>query len=364
MMQPAVVILMVSLAVGAGFVIPGYMVAAILHANNKVLWSFPISLLALFWSAFAAEVLGLPVTLGVVGAILAGQMAAAAVLLWLTRNRTHAVPISRAHDCGYAKWARWLAVSALALLVAFVTVRAMLWPLSGYDTPFRWDFLAMRILDRHNFSFYPPLTSADYHLYFYTDGIAPIVSISYWWLYAAASAHLPALTGLLTGAQLAAILAFTSRIGRHLDSPRAGLLSACILGSSTLFARGISYGQETGLMALSLAAMLSILVDVANISSRTMILAGLAAALGSLAREYGCVVPIVGVAVVLWNRKGWKNAATLAGTAALVAGPWYLRNFLKTGNPIYSNRLDGLPVNPLHAAIFDFYKSQLGVSNW
>jgi hypothetical protein len=49
-------------------------------------------------------------------------------------------------------------------------------------------------------------------------------------------------------------------------------------------------------------------------------------------------------------------------TACAAAGPWYLRTLLLTGNPLFSDRLLGLPVNPVLAGIMDQFRAEFGVS--
>jgi hypothetical protein len=180
---------------------------------------------------------------------------------------------------------------------------------------------------------------------------------------------------MLVAGQLACILGFTYRIGRALGSPLAGLFSAAILGSSSLMVHSVAIGQETGLTAMAVAAMICAVVEgtrdakarpgvAAGPTWQTMVLAGLAAGLGALAREYCCAFPILGGIAVLWLGGRLKHAAILCATALLVAGPWYLRNLLRAGNPFYSERFGPFYVNPMHAALLDYYRTRLGVSTW
>jgi hypothetical protein len=95
-----------------------------------------------------------------------------------------------------------------------------------------------------------------------------------------------------------------------------------------------------------------------------MVLAGLSAAVGALAREYGWAFVGCGLVTLAWRRRGWKELLVFGLTACVAAGPWYLRTFWLTGNPLFSNRLLGLPVNPVQAATIDFYREKLGVGHW
>jgi hypothetical protein len=77
--------------------------------------------------------------------------------------------------------------------------------------------------------------------------------------------------------------------------------------------------------------------------------AGLAAGTGALAREYGLAYLALGAFALGWWRAGWRSLTVFVATAALVAGPWYLRNGLKTGNPLYPFDFAGLlPTNPVY----------------
>jgi hypothetical protein len=191
------------------------------------------------------------------------------------------------------------------------------------------------------------------------------VSFAYWWLYAAAGRYLPELTALFVVGQYAAVVWLTYRTGTALFSRRAGLYAVIVLATSLLFYRALAIGQETGLTALSMITITYFIVSAGEGTDyRAMVLAGLAAAVGALAREYGWAFVAYGVLVLVWRRRGWPEVAAFGLTALLLAGPWYLRTLLLTGNPLFSNRLFGLPVNPVHAAIIDSYRARLGVGNW
>jgi hypothetical protein len=346
-----------ALAAILGFVLPGYLLAGLLRSEGRWRWAFPLSLILLFWAVFAAGIFGLPVTGPVVGVLLIGEILVIRLLKkW--RRRSLSQNAKRAPMTALARRLLW----GLYPLVALVFLRTALWPLAGYDTSFRWDFLARQMLGEHSFRFYPPISAADYRIYFYTDGIPPLVSFSYWWLYTAAGGWHPPLTSLLVIAQLIAILWFTYSIGMKSHSALAGVLAAGILGGSTLFVHSVAIGQETGLTALSIAAMFDCVIG--RRDRPAMVLAGLAAALGALSREYGCAIPIIGAVAVLWLGGGWRNAAILVVTAAIAAGPWYLRNAVLAGNPLYSNRFGPFPVNAMHVAILDYYRTYIGVSTW
>jgi hypothetical protein len=83
-----------------------------------------------------------------------------------------------------------------------------------------------------------------------------------------------------------------------------------------------------------------------------------------LSREYGCAFAILGAVAVIWVGGRTKEVAILCAAAAIVAGPWYVRNALRMGNPFFSDRFGPFYVNPVHAALLDYYKTELGVTTW
>ena len=230
---------------------------------------------------------------------------------------------------------------------------------------FRWDFLAQKLLALGRFDFYPPLTPADFRTYFFVDGIPPLVSFTNWWLYASAGRYLPSLISLFVTAQFACTLVFVYGAAAALFSRRAGVLAAAILAACPLFFNSVVLGQETGLTALSIAATLYFIVTAREPDDvPAMVSAGLAAALCALSREYGWIALIAGVIALLWRRQPWKQVAVFAAVATAVAAPWYVRNWVLTGNPFYSLSFGNFAVNPIHAAILQHYKTLLGSQMW
>jgi hypothetical protein len=256
-------------------------------------------------------------------------------------------------------------LGAVGLIGVCLLLRCVLWPLTGYDNHWRWDFLARRVLELGRFDYYPPRAPQDFATYFYVDAIPPLVPFTYWWLYAAAGRNVAELTALPVIAQYALTAWLTYRTGAVLFSKRAGLLGVAALATSLLFYRAVAIGRETGLTALSMIALTYFIVSAGEGADyRAMVLAGLSAAVGALAREYGWSFLAYGLVTLWWRKRGWKEMLVFSLTACAVAGPWYLRTLLLTGNPLYSNRLLGLPDNPVHAAIMDFYREQIGVGGW
>jgi hypothetical protein len=351
-----------------GLVLPGYLLSRNL-GDQRSAWSTGLtsSIVIMFNVIFWIETVGSPIVPVRVFAVELGLSLALAIIWWLraARNESAKVAVPRVWQLDGSKTLGACAVMAAVLTGAAVLLRAWLWPLSGADVPFRWGFLPARILEAENFGFYPPITAEDFQHYFFTDGIPPAVSFVYWWIYGTACRIEPWLTFWFVTAQYAAIVFFTYALARRLGSPNAGWFAVAMLACSSRFSNNILIGQESGLLTLSLVALLYHVVTGCQENRwQHFILAGIAAGLGALAREYGWAMLIVGVVTVTWLRGGWRHAVILIATTVVVAGPWYTRTWGLTGNPFYSNSFFGTPVNPMHAAVMNYYVSMLGFKSW
>jgi 4-amino-4-deoxy-L-arabinose transferase-like glycosyltransferase len=197
------------------------------------------------------------------------------------------------------------------------------------------------------------------------DGIPPLVSFSHWWLYASAGRYLPSLTCVFAAAQFACTLAFTYGAASAVFSRRAGVLAAAMLAACPLYFRSVVIEQETGLTALSLAAMIYFVVTARPQNGvSAMVPAGLAAALCALSREYGWIALVAGAITLLWRRQPRRQIFVFAAVATAAAAPWYVRNWVLAGNPFYSLRFGPFAVNPIHDGILQYYKTVVGVNQW
>ena len=341
-----------------GLFLPGFFLAK--YLRHQLWWAsaFVLSLLVLFHSVFWLGVFGAHITLGTVLPCMVLTSAAA----WMCRR--HATPDKTPKSTPLSRQDRILLFSSglagLALLI-----RSAISPWAGFDSPWRWDFLAQRIFQLGRFDFYPPLTPADLRTYFYVDGIPPLVSFTNWWLYASAGRYLPWLICIFVTAQFVCTLAFTYGAASTIFSRRAGILAAAILAACPLYFRSVVIGQETGLTALSIAAMIYFIASARQSNDvPAMVAAGLAAALCALSREYGWIALIAGAVALLWRRAPLKQVLIFAAVAAAGAAPWYVRNWIRAGNPFYSLRLGDFAVNPIHDGILQYYKLLLGFQQW
>ncbi len=337
-----------------GLFLPGYFTARLFRLKLWAASAFVLSLPILFHCIFWLGAIGVPIKVWSVAPLL---IAATGTLAWAQRK------FSPPHQKESAK-APWtgderILFAASAVVGLILLVHSARTPLVGQDTRFRWDFLAQLIAQFGNFNFYPPLHPADFRSYFFVEGIPPLVSFTHWWLYASGRGVFAGLICLRVAAEFIGTLAFTYGTASALFSRRAGVLAAAALAGSPLYFRSVFLGQETGLTALGVAAMLYFIV-----SARQPVPAGLAAGLCALSREYGWIALVAGVIALAWRREGRKAILVFGAVAAAAAAPWYVRNAILAGNPLYSLRFAAFAVNPIHDAILQFYKSRFGVQTW
>jgi hypothetical protein len=342
-----------------GLFLPGFFIAKYLRHGLWWASAFTISLLILFHCVFWLGVFHVPITLWTV---LPGLLAVTAVAAWCQGR--YAISAAPDPTPRFPLSDRLLLLGS-GLVGAVLLAHTAIAPSMGGDTPFRWDFLATRILALRKFDFYPPLVPADFHTYFFVDGIPPSVSFTNWWLYASAGQYLPSLTCIFVAAQFACTLGFTYGAAAAVFSRRGGVLAAALLATSPLYFRSVILGQETGMTALAIAATLYFVVTARRPSDvPAMVAAGLSAALCALSREYGWIAVIAGVIALSWRRQPVLQVVLFGAVAVAGAGPWYVRNWILTGNPFYSLKFANFAVNVVHDRILQFYSSALGVRQW
>lgn len=340
-----------------GFVVPGWFVARWSSLPLQLPAAFVGSLLILFHAVFWVGVAGFPVQLSTV---LPCLVAAALAGAWLTRRSAPPAPVDRQST----SLERTLVVSTTLVVVALLA-GATFAPLPGPDTMTRWDFLARRMLSVGSFDFYPPLSAADFRHYFFPDGIPPLVPFAHWWIHVSAGRPAAELTGVFSAAQLAATLAFVYGSARALFTPRAAFLAVAIAAASPLLLRAVLVGQEAGLLSLSMAGTLYFAsVARAPRDPRAVVMAGLAAGVGALAREFGWITVLAGALALAWRRLGPRSLALFGAVVLAVALPWYLRNWILAGNPFYPLRLAGFAVNPVYDALLEHGHAVLDVRTW
>ena len=257
----------------------------------------------------------------------------------------------------------WFALTLIPALTV-VGYRAIMQPLFGADTVFRWNFLAEEMFKRGTLAFYPPVTAMDYSIYSWPDGIAPTVSSLYFWVYSLTNVVRPVLTAPLIIFQFLLVLAAVYGIARQIASPRAAVIACSLVACSPIVLWSTAMGQESGLLTIALLALLLYFptsTATATANTLTTVAAGLAAALGGLAREYGLVFILFGLILGIIRRLPIRTIHLFLIVALLGSVPWYVRNWLRTGNPFFNLDVAGFfPVNTAHLALMKVYAGSYG----
>jgi hypothetical protein len=68
---------------------------------------------------------------------------------------------------------------------------------------------------------------------------------------------------------------------------------------------------------------------------------------------------VAGVVLLRWRRFPGRAMAIFAAVAVAVAGPWYVWEWARTGNPFYSLSVGPFAVNPIHDGIMRYYRTVL-----
>jgi hypothetical protein len=346
-------------------ILPGWLAARASRVPLPLLAGFVAAVAGMVGVVIAFDAAGVALSPLSLGAAWTALTIAAAMAAWNASHGRASATATAARGAGPAAptW-RPHALLFVPLLpaVAVVLYRAGAQPLFGVDTVFRWNYLAEQMLARGTLSFYPPVTAADYEIYSWPDGIAPAVSSVYAWIYGLAGATRPALTAPVVVLQFVLVLIAVHALARQAFSDRAAAFAVALVACSPLLAWSTTMGQETGLTTIALLALLLYLPR-----SRTeetngrLIFAGLAAGLGGLAREYGLVLPLLGLALCVGRRLSPGAAVRFALVAFLVTAPWYVRNAVHTGNPLFNLSVGGLfPVNEVHTWLNASYQAELG----
>ncbi len=355
--------LLLPIAILTGFFLPGFFLSRLLRSPETFIVSFCLSVLVLYQGVFWLGLLGFRLSFGLVLAFLLTVLGGVILAAWRWPAPAGPRTLTPEPQRSPLRLATLLAVCLVALVMF---LRSTFSPLSGGDTTFRWNFLSLQLLNQGSFAFYPPRSPADFKSYFFVDGIPPLVSFSYWWLYAALGQAEAGVTGLLVTGQFLAVCALCYYLASQVHSQEAGLFAVLLLLSCPLFFWAIVIGQETGWTALSLGTGLYLIAEARHGHPLPrMILAGLVIAVGALSREYGLAFLFCGIVAAWYLGISWKPIVAFSIAALLACGPWYVRNWVLTGNPVYSNPVAGLfPVNPIHAGIVAGYRAVLGLNLW
>ncbi len=134
----------------------------------------------------------------------------------------------------------------------------------------------------------------------------------------------------------------TFHLGRRTLGGAAGWISVALLAGVPLFSFWASLAYADMAWALFQGLMLLCLLRWdEDRRDRDLVLAGLFAGLSAGTKYLGLSAAAVGGLWLLWKLRGksWRvlarSAATFAGLAAAVALPWYIKNWVMGGNPVF-----------------------------
>jgi len=349
------------LSLSLAFFFPGFAVAVRLRVRAPAAAGFIISSVMLFESLLFLQVTGIGLTFRSVFAALAVLNLVVVSLCF--RNFEVNLPDSWKLPRPRGLLEVFLVIPVV-LSTLLLTFRAVLQPLNGYDTSIRWSLLAEEIFAAGHFNFYPPLAAADFRHVFFVDSIPPMCQFSYFWLYASLGKVQHQWTALSVILQYLLIFYFCFRLTEEIAGRTAAFFAVATLSTSVIFFWSVVMGQETGLTALSVVATFYFILSAETTNARgAMIAAACATALGVLSREYGWVILVCGLAAVASRKFDRFHVGLYAGTVVLLAVPWYLRTWILTGNPFYSNPIGGLfAVNEIYSRILEFQGTVLSLT--
>ncbi len=349
------------LGIIAGFFAPGFLINRLLMRENSIATAFIISMVVLFHLIFWTGLAGVPLSLISIGL---GLLLVICALSLAVYNMGIGLKLDTLEDAICFTTSQKILLIPVALNIFLMFLKSSVFQISHGDQDFRWFFLPTQMLELGTFAFYPPLTAADFDIYFFTDSFPPIVSFSYFLLYALYGSARDFLVFIPVSMQFIFILTFGWKLAMRLfPSKDAGPFAVMLLSSSTLLFYSVAICQETGLTALSLLALVYFLHD-ERPDWRSAILASFSTALGALSREYGGILLICGITAITVRKMPLKFLVQYFLFCTILIAPWYLRVFILTGNPFYSNPIMGLPVNEVHTGIIEGYKQSIGLHTY
>lgn len=224
-------------------ILPGYLLARVLGLRSGWFVAFPFSVLLLVELVILFSVVNFQLRFIPILVVLT---CFSVVCCWLIlTKRTFAVeslPVDTADS--QTRLLTRVCFGFAAFLALAVLYRSICYPLSGYDTFFRWEGLARQMLSHKSLSFYPPLTQQDFSIYLIPDGIPPLVASVYWWLYASIGQPVMQVTSVSVVLQLVSAMALTYYGACHAYGQRAAVFALAAFVSSAMLINGIAIGQE------------------------------------------------------------------------------------------------------------------------
>jgi hypothetical protein len=342
------------------FLLPGWLLGRVFRAPLPGVTAFLGSSALLFNVILLLDAARLPLELRTIGYAFA---AATGIVALVARRRSSVRAFAQREPAQAPRGLDWIWLVPPSLALVSIVARTLVEPLAGYDNAFRWDYLARLILSQHSLAGYPPVRAHDFDLYSWCDGIPPLAPFLNFVIYAVAGAADARLIALRAASEFLLLACLAYRFSRDLWGRSGGWASLAVLGSCTLFIWGLAIEQETGLTAIALVAMVYFIErprTAGEPAGSSAFWAGIAAGIGALSREYGLYFVILGGLLWLVRRKRGLVGGFLLPAMA-VASPWYVRNWIKTGNPVFPAMGRVFPTNPVHVEIMRDISSYWGL---
>jgi hypothetical protein len=342
-----------------GWLLPGWQLARRFALPAPIVSAFLLSACGWFALVLGLQLLGVPLIRPILLPLWLGAGVAASLWLWKSGPRP-APP--RTEETLLPRRIDWPWLPAVVIGAIGLGFRAFLDPSNGWDTSFRWDHLARLMVDHGNLDFYPPVTAEHYELYAWCDGIPPLASLLNLWIYLACDSADPTLLAGRTIGEVAITVIVVGRLAVRLHGRGAVWPALAVLSACALFSWSLSMGQETGLSAVAVIALVYYLIEYKETRAAGAALgAGLAATVAAISRDYAVAYAAVGLGLLLLSG-GFRRRPLAAYLlpVCLVALPWYARNWALTGNPLFPNPLFGIfPGEPaldrILAGVFDYW---------
>jgi hypothetical protein len=330
-------------AILIGFFLSGYLASRWLPSRQTIATSFIASSLLLFFAVLAGDFFQIALSREYLTVILGTAALGGWFLTGCRRLTASSLPRSVAwvHPRQWWREAWWLVPGLIAM--TSLLAHLILEPLSGFDTLFRWDYLARVMASQQSLQHYPPVTADDFAVYPWCDGIPPLVPIMNLWLYLFTGSSAELIGSLRAAVEFGLTVVLVWQISRRLWGVAGAKVSILVLATSSLFLSSIAMGQETGLSGVAVLALAALLLDYREKPhAATAVWIGLAAGFAALCRDYNLLflpAALALLAIARPRRAHWLLAAAIM--AATVA-PWYLRNAWITGSPLFPHTLGGL----------------------
>lgn len=343
----------------AGLLMPGSLLLRALRLPWMLSGAFLASAALLHVQVLLGALTGLPFSFR----SLAGGLALASLVL-VAWNRRAQPPRPRPEATGsfhHLTRLGWWAPLAL-LFWGIVAWRLGTQPLNGPDTGFRWAWLAEQMLRSGSLDFYPARSAEDFARYFWAESLPPGVAGLYAWAYACGGGFAPLWTVPVVALQVLALHELIWRLACAWGGEGAARRATLLAMGTPLLTWAVLLGQETGLTALAACGLvLGVTRWRQTRAVGWLALAGVAAAVGAAAREYGPVFPLLGLAALAAGRAPRRAWLAFGGVAGPLALAWPLLVAARTGNPFYSLDLGGLlPVNRVFVGWTEHFRAIYG----